>query len=104
RSWVHRRMMKTTRFLPLLLVASRLAAQQPAATPAPQPPTRIRLDAIVGVVGDQAITRYELREAQLSKIQRKEVDEPKDSAAMLALDTLVLNDMIQEELIIQKAK
>ncbi len=90
----------------LLLLAggalSALHAQQPAATPAPGAP--IQLDAIVAVVGDQPITRYDLREKVLGKIQRKEVPVPTDSAEDLALQHDVLNDMIEEELLIQKAK
>ncbi|MEP6494855.1 MAG: peptidylprolyl isomerase [bacterium] len=78
--------------------AGTLRAQQPvAAKPLP-------LDAIVAVVGDQPITRYDLTEARLAKIQRREVKEPADSAALAVLDSTVLDDMVQDELIQQKAK
>lgn len=97
-------MMKSIFLAPtLLLAAGQLVAQQPAA-PAAAANLPIRLDAIVAIVGDQAITRYDLSEARLTRIQRREVEEPKDSAASAALDSLVLDDMIQDELIIQKAK
>jgi parvulin-like peptidyl-prolyl isomerase len=82
-----------------LVAASSLAAQQPTAPTAPVP-----LDAIVAVVGDQPITRFDLREAVLAKIQRGEVKEPTDSASDAALQRDVLDDLIQDELLIQKAK
>jgi peptidyl-prolyl cis-trans isomerase SurA len=98
-------MMKSIFLAPTLLVvaAGSLVAQQPA-PPAAASKIPVRLDAIVAVVGDQAITRYDLSEAVLTRIQRREVEEPKDSAAAMALDSLVLDDMIQDELIVQKAK
>ena len=96
-------MMKSIFLAPTVLLAAGLAAQQPAA-PAAAVKSPVRLDAIVAVVGDQAITRYDLSEAILTRIQRKEFEEPKDSAAAAALDSLVLDDMIQDELIVQKAK
>lgn len=80
-----------------LLAAASLHAQA-----VPTPP--IALDGIVAVVGDQPITRYDLREAVLARIQHGEVKEPKDSAAAYALDSLVLDDMIQDELLLLKAK
>jgi len=85
-----------------LVAAASLGAQQPAAPAAPSKP--ISLDAIVAVVGDQPITRFDLREALLAKIQRGEVKEPADSAADAALQRDVLDDLIQDELLIQKAK
>jgi peptidyl-prolyl cis-trans isomerase SurA len=75
-----------------------LPAQQPAAVTSPVP-----LDAIVAIVGDQPITRYDLREKVYEKIQRG-TPAPADSAAAAAMERDVLNDMIEEELIIQKAK
>jgi peptidyl-prolyl cis-trans isomerase SurA len=87
------------------LLASSLAlfaAASLGAQAVPTPP--LPLDAIVAVVGDQPITRYELREAVLARIQRGEVKEPKDSAAGAQLDSITLDDMIQDELILMKAK
>jgi peptidyl-prolyl cis-trans isomerase SurA len=83
----------------LLVSAGALSAQQ--AAPATPP---VQLDAIVAVVNDQLITRYDLREKWLAKLQRNEVPAPADSAAAAALERDVLNDMIEEELLIQKAK
>jgi len=79
-----------------MLAAQAVAAQQPA-TPVP-------LDGIVAIVNDVPITRYDLRDAVLAKIQRREADEPKDSAAAAALQKEVLDEMIQDELLIQLAK
>ena len=85
-----------------LAAAASLGAQVPAAPAAPTAP--VPLDAIIAVVGDQPITRFDLREALLAKIQRGEVKEPTDSASDAALQHDVLDDLIQDELLIQKAK
>jgi peptidyl-prolyl cis-trans isomerase SurA len=85
----------------LALCASQAFAQQPAGQPATGP---IRLDGIAAIVSDQIITLNDLRDAIVSKIQRKEIAEPKDSAAAREIERETLNDMIQDELIIQKAK
>jgi len=85
-----------------LLSATASSAQTPAASP--QGPTVVALDAIVAVVGDQPITRFDLREAVLAKVQRGEAKEPTDSLQAAALDSTVLDDLIQDELLIQKAK
>jgi peptidyl-prolyl cis-trans isomerase SurA len=90
---------------PLVLLAAAAIAPKTIAAQAAQPPaTPVKLDAIVAIVNDQPITRFDLRDAVLAKIQRKDVDEPKDSAAMAALELETLNDMIQDELLIQSAK
>jgi peptidyl-prolyl cis-trans isomerase SurA len=86
-----------------LLAAQAVAAQTPASAPA-TPATPIKLDAIVAIVNDQVITRFDLRDAVLSRIQAKEVEEPKDSAAMATLERQTLDDMVQDELLIQQAK
>ncbi len=85
----------------LLLAAGALRAQLPVAAASTSP---VALDAIVAVVGETPITRFELREAVLAKIQRREAPAPEDSAAAAALERTTLDDMIQDELIIQKAK
>jgi peptidyl-prolyl cis-trans isomerase SurA len=89
-----------------LAVASgaRLVAQQPT-TPATQAAQTgpVSLDGIVAVVGDQPITRIDLRERVLGKIQRKEVAEPANEKEAAALDSTTLSDMIEEELLLQKA-
>ena len=74
-------------------------AQQPAAKP-----SSVQLEAIVAVVGDAVITRFDLQEQVLAKIQRREAEEPKTRADTLAIQRDALNDMIEEELLLQKAK
>ena len=96
-SWVLCRMKRIVAPFLALFAAASLRAQA-----VPTPP--ISLDAIVAVVGDQPITRYDLRETVLAKIQRGEVKEPKDSAVAAQLDSMVLDDMIQDELLLAKAK
>jgi peptidyl-prolyl cis-trans isomerase SurA len=87
------------------LPAAILGAQQPApAAPPAAASSPVALDAIVAVVGDQPITRFDLREAFLAKIQRGEIKEPTDSVQAATLEHDVLDDMIQDELLIQKAK
>ncbi len=83
----------------LLLVAGSLGAQ----TPVIQASSTSPLDAIVGVVGDQPITRYDLREKVLARIQSG-TPKPTTAADSVVLDSLVLSDMIDEELLIQKSK
>jgi peptidyl-prolyl cis-trans isomerase SurA len=85
----------------LALFASQAFAQQPATSSVTAP---IRLDGIAAIVSDQVITLNDLRDAIIAKIQRKEIAEPKDSVAYHAIEVETLNDMIQDELIIQKAK
>jgi len=87
----------------MLFAGASLGAQQPA-TPAAPPGAPVQLDAIIAVVGDVPITRFDLREALLAKIQRGEVKEPTDSASDAVLQHDVLDDLIQDELLIQKAK
>ena len=95
---------------PLVLIAAQVAASQtlPAQAAPVAPVTQVAanrpLDAIVAIVNDQVITRFDLRDAVLGRIQNQEVAEPKDSVGMLALERETLTDMIQDELLIQAAK
>jgi len=86
----------------LIVAASTLAAQLPTTPPAPASPAS--LDAIVAIVGDQPITRFDLQERVLSKIQAKQVQQPTTDSASRVLYRDVLSDMIEEELLLQKAK
>jgi peptidyl-prolyl cis-trans isomerase SurA len=86
----------------LIVAASTLAAQLPTTPPAAAIPAS--LDAIVAIVGDQPITRFDLQERVLSKIQAKQVQQPTTDSASRILYRDVLNDMIEEELLLQKAK
>lgn len=82
--------------LTLSAFASTLAAQQPA-------PQRASLDRIVAVVGDQPITRFDLEQRMLQDQQRG-ARPPTDSAGRHAYELQTLNTMIDEELLLQKAK
>ena len=90
--------MKPHRYFLALAVASTasLGAQQPVAQHA-------ALDRIVAVVGDQPITRFDLQQRMLQDQQRG-MRPPTDSAAMKAYEMQTLNTMIDEELLLQKAK
>jgi peptidyl-prolyl cis-trans isomerase SurA len=63
----------------------------------------ITLESIVAVVGDSVITRFELQEVVLGKIQNHQVPPPTTHADTLAIQVETLNDMIDEELLLQKA-
>ena len=89
---------------PLVVLAVQAIASQTIAAQVATPTAPVKLDAIVAIVNDQPITRFDLRDAVLAKIQRHETEEPKDSAAMLVLEWETLTDMIQDELLIQSAK
>lgn len=89
-------------FLVLALAGSTtaLVAQQPVAQAGPQ---RASLDRIVAVVGDQPITRFDLEQRILQEQQRG-IKPPTDSAALHAYELQTLNTMVDEELLLQKAK
>src|SRR5579884_2944909 len=87
-----------------LIAASLLVAGASAARAQQPQPTSIPLEGIAAVVGDQIITRFDLEEQYLGKIQRKEVPAPKTRADSMKIRLDVLNDMIDEELLLQKAK
>jgi peptidyl-prolyl cis-trans isomerase SurA len=90
--------MKRIHFLALAVAVTgaSLGAQQPAAQHA-------TLDRIVAVVGDQPITRFDLEQRMLQDQQRG-FRPPTDSAALKAYEMQTLNTMIDEELLLQKAK
>jgi peptidyl-prolyl cis-trans isomerase SurA len=83
--------------LALALCAAPVAAQQPATQ------QRAALDRIVAVVGDQPITRFDL-EQRILQDQQRGVQPPADSAGRHAYELQMLNTMIDEELLLQKAK
>ena len=78
--------------LALAASAAPLAAQQ-----------TVPLDRIVAVVGDQVITRYDL-EQRILQDQQRGVQIPTDSAAKHGYELQTLNMMVDEELLLQKAK
>ena len=89
----------------IALFAAAGGAQQPtppAAAPAAQQGP-VLLDGIVAVVGDQTISLIDLRERVLGRVQRGEVPKPASDSAERALELETLDDMLQEELLLQKA-
>jgi peptidyl-prolyl cis-trans isomerase SurA len=82
--------------LAFALTGGSLGAQQPVVQ-------RASLDRIVAVVGDQPITHFDLEQRMLQDQQRG-VKPPTDSAALRAYELQTLNTMIDEELLLQKAK
>ena len=82
--------------LAIALFATSVGAQPPAAQ-------RAALDRIVAVVGDQPITYFDLQQRMLQDQQRG-VKPPTDSAQRHAYELQTLNTMIDEELLLQKAK
>ncbi|HZI41596.1 MAG TPA: peptidylprolyl isomerase [Gemmatimonadaceae bacterium] len=89
--------MKKRSLLALVAFAAPLAAQQPVRA------QHASLDRIVAIVGDQVITRFDLDQRVLQDQQRG-VRPPADSAGLRAYELQTLNTMIDEELLLQKAK
>jgi peptidyl-prolyl cis-trans isomerase SurA len=94
----------------LTLAPAALLAQQPGAVaPAEKPSSAvlasatIPLDRVVAVVGDVIITQSELRERLLAKKQEGAVI-PTDSAGLRAFSLAALNELVDEELMLAKAK
>ena len=98
----------------LALAPAALAAQQPApGQPGAQPPAvalsatppngTIPLDRVVAVVGNVVITQSNLRERLVAKTQSG-MPVPTDSAGVRAVSIATLNELVDEELLIEKAK
>jgi peptidyl-prolyl cis-trans isomerase SurA len=89
------------------VLASGADAQQP--TPPPRPATaaavaqRVPLDQVVGVVGAHPITWYDLQE-RINVMRQEGRQVPSDSAGFLEFARTVVNQMIDEEVLVQKAK
>lgn len=100
------------RLLMFALFAPALGAQQPATRPAasaaPAAPARdttlVGLDRIVAVVGDQPITQYDVQERILAMQQNPSFKPPTNEADYRKLAEDVVNQLIDEELLVQKAK
>ena len=98
---------------PLSLSAAALLAAAPAAMQAqtPAPPAAqlstatqaIPLDRVVAIVGDVVITQSGLQEKLIQKRQEG-VTPPTDSAGFHAFALAAVNELIDEELLLQKAK
>jgi peptidyl-prolyl cis-trans isomerase SurA len=94
-------MTRTLCFLLSLATAASLGAQQPATTSAAG--GAVPLDRIVGIVSDQALTYFDIQERILQR-QQQGMRLPTDAAAKRQLERDVLNEMIDEQLILDKAK
>lgn len=114
--------------LALVLVAGALGAQQPAPPPPAPPPdtvaapastpaatpaaslasgtdtTRLTLDRIVAVVGDQPITQYDVQERILAMGQQPGFKPPTTPEEYDKLALEVVGQLVDEELLVQKAK
>ena len=96
----------------LALAPAALVAQQPTPPPsAAQPPAvasatvsgTIPLDRVVAVVGNVIITQSNLRERLVAKTQSG-MPVPTDSAAVRVAAIATLNELVDEELLLEKAK
>ncbi|HEY8174763.1 MAG TPA: peptidylprolyl isomerase [Gemmatimonadaceae bacterium] len=80
-------------------------AAAPAAPAAPTPDTTvIPLDRIVGVVGDQPITQFDVEERILAMRQQPAFKAPTTEAEYNKIALDVINQLVDEELLVQKAK
>lgn len=98
-------------FILAAVTAAAVGAQQPPRAPAstvPLPATRdttkVVLDRIVAVVGDQPITQYDVQERILSLGQQPGFQPPKSQEEYDKLAADVVNQLVDEELLVQKAK
>src|SRR5258705_1948493 len=99
-------------FVRLALLATTGAAQQPAPARAPAPPpvqpagrdTVVALDRVVAVVGDQPLTQYDVQERILAMQQAPGFKSPTNEAEYDKLAREVINQLVDEELLVQKAK
>src|SRR5580765_6791515 len=91
------------RYHALLLTAFAMAAPAAAQQPVPVAAQHAALDRIVAIVGDQPITRFDLEQRILQEAQRG-ARPPTDSTGLRAYELQTLNTMIDEELLLQKAK
>jgi peptidyl-prolyl cis-trans isomerase SurA len=96
--------MKRLFFASSIPAALAFAATAAAAQTSTTPTADIPLESIVAVVGETPITRFDLQEQVLGKIQRGEVQPPVTHADTLKIEHDALEDMIEEELLLQKAK
>jgi len=95
-------MLKTTLSQPLVRAALALAATMaPAAVAHAQ--GAVPLDRVVGVVGNTPITWYDLQE-KINAERQRGAQLPTDSVGLLGFARSVLDQMIDEEVLVQKAQ
>jgi peptidyl-prolyl cis-trans isomerase SurA len=95
-----------TALLILVAAATAAAAQQPAPPPriGPVRDTTVPLDHIVANVGDQIITQYDVQERIIAMQQSPGFRPPTSEAEFRKLATEIANQLIDEELLVMKAK
>ncbi|MFL5564872.1 MAG: peptidylprolyl isomerase [Gemmatimonadaceae bacterium] len=96
-----------TLMLKRLILAAALApvgigAQVPAAAARPVPPT-LPIDRVVAIVGDQPLLWSEVLTA-INQRRAQGMQVPTDTAAQSALARSVLGELVDEEILVQKAK
>ena len=84
-----------------IALAAAAGAQQAAGPPRD---TTINLDRVVAVVGDQPITQYDLQERILALQQNPSFRPPTNEAELRAIMLDVVNQLIDEEILVQKAR
>jgi peptidyl-prolyl cis-trans isomerase SurA len=91
-------------FLIVMMSPAALGAQQPTLAAPARDSGTVMLDRIVAVVGDQPITQYDVQERILTLGQQPGFKAPtsQEEYDKLALD--VVNQLVDEELLVQKAK
>jgi peptidyl-prolyl cis-trans isomerase SurA len=99
-------MMSVWTVLAAATLVSGAAAQQPVPATRPASPAvptqRVPLDQVVGVVGTHPITWFDLQE-RVNMMRQEGRQIPTDSAGFLEFARTVLNQMIDEEVLVQKA-
>ncbi len=87
----------------LFAVAFSLVVTLPVTASSAQAPQQIPVDKIVGVVGQHAILWSDVLE-ELAQRRAQGLQVPEDSTAQLALARSILNEMIDVEVMVQRAK
>ena len=87
---------------PLAVPLASAGAQNPVQTPA-QSAVQIPIDRIVGVVGQHAILWSDILE-ELAQRRAQGLQVPEDSVAQLTLARSILNEMIDVEVMVQRAR
>jgi peptidyl-prolyl cis-trans isomerase SurA len=85
------------------LVPAALAAQVPGATTASATPATLPVDRVVAIVGDQALLWSNVLTA-INQRRAQGMTLPPDSAGQAALARSVLNELVDEEILVQKAR
>src|SRR5256885_3089071 len=100
--WGSRVMMKRL-FAAAVLVPFGLVAQIPATTAARRVPTVLPIDRVAAVVGDQTLLWSDVL-TSINQRRAQGMQLPPDSGGQAALARQVLNELVDEEILVQKAK